>query len=350
MSDVATPEAAHVAPAPVEAGHVNGAVLQGRPKGRLIFAPLSKVREADLAIRKTVDKEGEQYRNLRDSVKLSGIMNPPNAREEVDPLSPTEKIYKLIDGLQRTTAARDVGLSEIPLHVIDVDALRGMEMQFQANLARVDMKPADYSKALVEYLTYNPTVSKLELAGKVGQSEAWIEDRLSLENLHESLRGLVNDGIIKMSNAVMLAKLPADKQADFKEAAIGKSAVDFMGLVRAEKAAIAKAKREGSKDVVAVYVPHPKFKVQSLILSEIEAPNELAQLVANAKTTDPLAIAVLTARWCVNLDPASLEAGEAAFKKTQEEKAKAAQERAAEKAKKKEDAEKAAATATATAV
>lgn len=336
-----------VATAPVETvASTNGATKSELPKqGKLMFIPLSKIREAQLAIRKTVDKESEKYKQLRDSVRQDGILNPPNAREETDPLSPTEKIYVLVDGLQRTTAAREVGMREIPVHVLDVNALRAMELQFVGNLQRIEMKPAEYSKALVEYLAQNPGVSKLEMALKLSQSTTWIDERLSLANLHADLVPLVDNGTIKLTNAYALAKLPEGSQLQFKDQAIAKDGATFAGLVRAERSAIAKAQREGSANVVPTFEPHPKFKQLAFILNEINSPSELKKLIADSGVSSPLDVALLTAKWCVNLDPVSLKAANEAWDKDQAEKKAAKEAREAERAAKKEKAETAPATA-----
>lgn len=338
--------------APVEAQEATPAT-PAKPQlakpGRLMRVPLSKVREAQLAIRKTVDKESDKYKGLRDSIRKDGIINPPNAREEVDPLSPTEKIYVLIDGLQRTTAARECGYPDIPLYVLDVDPVRAMELQFVGNLQRIDMPPAQYSKALVDYIAHNPTISKMELANTLSVSESWLEDRLSLANLHKDLHSLVDDGIIKVVNAVSLAKLPEDRQVAFKEAAIGKDAATFASLVRAERTAINKAKKEGAPEGPPQFEAKAKFRKMTEIEAEIEQPQSLKAAVMDSGLSNPMDVALLAVKWAINMDPTSLKVAKEAFDAHQLKKEEEAKARKAEAQKKKEAKEAAKATEVATA-
>lgn len=306
--------------------------------------PLKSVRENPVALRE-VDKEAEGYVSLRDSVARFGIMSPISVREQVDPET-NEKYLELIDGLHRFSAACDNGLEEIPVVVESADKIETLERQIVANIARVDTKPVQYSKALLRLLSFHRTMTKAELAQRLSQSPSWVDARLSLQKLDGEIGKLVDAGDINVSNAISLAKLPKEEQVNFVEDAMTKDTAEFTQIVNDRAKAIREANRQG-KDPNAVqeFTPVAHLRKPTEIKAERESKSVGAALVAEMGAKTPVDGFYVGIDWVLSLDPASLTAAKAKFEarlaKQADDRKKAevarAEKRAAEAAKKAEE-------------
>lgn len=305
--------------------------------GVLKIIPLERVREAGLAVRHNVEKETEKYKNLLSSISKDGIINPIGVREAPDPSDPSKVVYILTDGLHRTTACKDAGMTEIPAYIRNVGEVEGFIHSFIGNLQRIETTGTQFTKALKEYLALDPTKSKSDIATLFSKSLSWVEGMLKLERLHPDVVGLVNEGAIKLVNAQALACLPYEKQVDYKNAAMSNTAVEFAEKVRAELSEISKAKRTGTKPGEATFVPKPRFQKLADAINESEALNQVAALLTQNNITTVPEAAKMALLWCVRMDPNTIAQGTANFE-AEKEKHKA--EAAARKIEKDKIAEK----------
>lgn len=303
------------------------------PLGVLKIIPLERVREAGMAVRHNVEKETEKYKNLLSSITKDGIINPIGVREAPDPADPSKTVYILTDGLHRTTACRDAGMTEIPAYIRDVNEVQGFVHSFIGNLQRIETTGTQFTKALKEYLALDPTKSKSDIATLFSKSLTWVEGMLKLERLHPDVVGLVNEGAIKLVNAQALACLPYEKQPDYKDAAMSKTAVDFAEMVRSEMAEIAKAKRTGTKPGEATFVAKPRFQKLADAINESESLNQVAALLTQNNVTSVQDAAKMALLWCIRMDPNTIAQGTANFEAEKEKNKKEAAARAEEKKK-----------------
>ncbi len=129
-----------------------------------------------------------------------GIIEPLIVR------STGEDTYVLIAGERRLTAARSVGLPEVPVIVRDLDDAKGYELALIDNLHRQDLSVLDEAQAyrrLIKEFGY----TQRSLAKLVGHSQPHISRRLSLLDLPEKVRADLDTGGITLPDAVELAKL-----------------------------------------------------------------------------------------------------------------------------------------------
>lgn len=98
--------------------------------------PLSLIRENPVALR-NVNRKGEGYLGLVDSVRKDGVLNAIVVREIKDPTN-GNVVYGLVDGLHRFSAASDAGLTEIPAQVKDMDDAAVLEAQLIANVHKIN--------------------------------------------------------------------------------------------------------------------------------------------------------------------------------------------------------------------
>jgi ParB/RepB/Spo0J family partition protein len=315
-----------------------------KPQTELLHIPLANIRENPVALR-PVDKTGDKYLALVDNVKQHGILNPISVRP-IDPAPDGTPLYSVCDGLHRFTAANDAGLETIPAQVKSMSDVEVEEAQIIANFHKIDTKPAEYSKQLNRMVLRSPDLTMAELSGRLNMSPQQLSERMSLVKLTEPIQKLVDEGAIKLTNAVSLAKLPTDMQADWVERAMTQSPAEF---IPASTAALKKYRedlRSGRTPGQAVFEPVQLLQKLGDIKAAYSDYKTLAEeLIAKAQPKSPVDVFGLALAWVLRSDPISVEAQRQKWQSEQDEKAKKKADAAAEREKKKQDAAKLAAAA-----
>ncbi len=265
---------------------------------------LSEIKENPVALR-AVDRENEQYLYLVQDVKRRGVLSPITVRERTEG---DESYYEICDGLHRYSAAIDAGLTEIDVTVKDYDDAEVEETQIVANLVRVDTKPVDYTKQLLRMMSRNSLMTVPELAARISQSEAFINQRLSLLKLDASIQKLVNEGEIKLNNAYALSKLPPEEQHVFTDMAMTQKPAEFVPAVQARAKELRDAKRAGKEAGDVVWEPTAHLRKMGELKAEFlneEVGPALCALVNAETAAEGFAAAIA---WVISLDSASIEA------------------------------------------
>lgn len=88
----------------------------------------------------------EDFSRLKDHIKKNGIMNPLIVKELADS-------YRLIEGHHRLRAAKELGMSEVPVQYLQksLSAKAERELAVKANLLRRQISNKDKEKLLFEY-------------------------------------------------------------------------------------------------------------------------------------------------------------------------------------------------------
>lgn len=280
--------------------------------------PLSEIRENPVALR-AVEKEGEDYIRIRDSIAARGILNPINVLQKVDPDNVT--YFVIVDGLHRYTSAAELGLDSIPANILDVDESEVTALQIIANSAKKDTKPVEYTKALKHMLTTNPLLTINELAEQVGNSAAWVGSRLNLLKLSEAVQKLVDQGRVSVTNALSLAKLPKDEQAEFLDRAMVQTPAEFVPSVDERVKALRTAAREGRKADEIGFVPTQFLRKVSEFKDELASGRSGAAVVARKGLTTAAEGFAAGVEWALHIDPQGLDAQQAKYDAMQAEKA-----------------------------
>ncbi|NJL71395.1 MAG: ParB/RepB/Spo0J family partition protein [Candidatus Competibacteraceae bacterium] len=263
--------------------------------------PISQIRENPVALR-AVDREGEPFLNLVKDVKRRGVLQPVTVRQKIDPVS-EETFYELCDGLHRFTASVDAGLSVIPCKLLSIDDSKVYETQIVANLCRVDTKPIEFADQLRRMTAMNPTLTEQDLADMISQSKEYVEARLGLHKLADSIKPIVNEGGINVANAIQLSKLPHKEQLDLVDMAHTMKTGEFAQVVKTRKSELAKAAREGREANPIKFEPRPHLRKPSEFkLSEAD----IKTLVTANSLDTPEAAVAFTLNWAQHLDPASV--------------------------------------------
>lgn len=261
---------------------------------------IKSIRENPDALRK-VNKNTDEYQGIVDSMKIHGVLNTISVRELKDKQT-GELYYALVDGLHRWTAAQDAGIKTITVKVMDLDDIGVLEAQIIGNAQKVETLPVQYAKQILRIASMNPTLTTLGLAQRVGKSSKWVNDRLSLVKLQESIQKLVDEGKMSLLNAYSLAKLEPEDQVTFLDRALTTPPDQFVGAVTARVKEVRDSKRAGRDTKPEEFVPVPHLRRVKELESELETLALGRQLGATDLDSYKLGVQV-----ALNLDQIAVE-------------------------------------------
>ncbi|TVQ18405.1 MAG: ParB/RepB/Spo0J family partition protein [Spirochaetaceae bacterium] len=174
------------------------ALLQGRDLTQL--ENLSSIVNVDLdRIRPNPDQPrkhfpDESLRELADSIREKGIIQPILAEEQVD------GSYVIIAGERRYRAARIAGLTEVPVISQDFSDDEKLEIALIENIQREDLNPIDEARALQRALDHSGNTQD-ELAKRLGKSRSAIANTLRLLRLDDRMQQAISDGKLTAGHA-----------------------------------------------------------------------------------------------------------------------------------------------------
>lgn len=313
---------------------------------RLMEIPLDQIRANPIALR-DVNRKSEEFQELMNSIRSMGIISAISVREK-----PGEdgKKFELIDGLQRFTSAQEAGtgiveknpqtglmegkmidngtngkIGVVPAIVLERDDAEALLTQIVGNVQRVEMKPAQYAAGLRRLLGYHATWTMAELAAKLNKSPAWVDKQLSLNKLHDSIKPLVDEGKISVTNAIVLAKLPQEEQLQWMDRAQTDSAEKFGTEALERVKQIREANRRGEDAEDPKFTPVVHIRKKAELENEMRNPQVTPQLVIELNVTDGLKTnkdgliaaaqrgAQLGVQWACSFDTKSQKAQEEAY-------------------------------------
>ncbi len=255
-----------------------------------------------------VDRDDENYQSIVESVKHRGVLLPIVVREIKEG---TNTVYQLIDGLQRYSAAVESGLSSIPCNIIDADEAETLEIQIIANAARVETRPAAYAKQLQRLMALKPATTLSELAANISRSTTWVAQRLKLVRLAPAVAKLVDAGQIAVSNAVILANLPAEEQPNYVDQAVSMSVEEFAPTIQTRLKEIRTALKEGRAAGEPEFCAKATMRKLSELKFYLDDDKNIKTLADTLKVKPLMAKAVL--QWALHLDEAGIALQKAKF-------------------------------------
>jgi ParB family chromosome partitioning protein len=112
----------------------------------------------------------------------------------------------IVAGHRRHAAAAKAGLTTIPVIVSDLDELTQRAVMFSENYHRAGLSPLEEAKAFEGMASLGK--SQREIADLVGVNQSHVSKRVALTKLPEVAQLAVEDGAIRIEDAVALTKLP----------------------------------------------------------------------------------------------------------------------------------------------
>ena len=164
--------------------------------------PLSKVQPNVNQPRKNF--EPESLDDLTDSIRKHGLIQPICVRLL------SSGYYQIISGERRWRAAKNAGLEDIPVVIIEADDRKVMELSLIENLQREDLNAMEEAQG---YLTLMQEFGMTQeaVSREVGKSRSAVANAVRLLSLPEDLRELVEQDKLTAGHARAVLSVPSDE-------------------------------------------------------------------------------------------------------------------------------------------
>ena len=168
-------------------------------------------------------RDDEDMQELVESIREYGVITPALVRETENDR------YELISGHRRKHACELLGMKTMRCEIVEMSRDEAIIAMIDSNLQRTSILPSEKAKAYKMRLeamkrqgkrtdlTSVPLGQKLareELANQTGDSQTQIQRYIRLNNLIPELLELVDEGRMKMRQAVELSYVDEDTQRD----------------------------------------------------------------------------------------------------------------------------------------
>ena len=167
--------------------------------GELIRIPISRIRPNPFQPRKSFN--AEELADLEASLAASGLLQPIAVRRMGD-------AFELIAGERRLRAATNIGWTEIPALIKDLDDRSSLVMALVENLQRSDLNPIDEARGY-QRLAEEFGFTHQQIAESTAKDRVTISNLLRILALPESIIRLVADGQLSTGHAKALVSLPS---------------------------------------------------------------------------------------------------------------------------------------------
>lgn len=155
--------------------------------------------------------DDDELASLSASIRTHGVLQPLVVRQ-------VGERYQLVAGERRLRAARDAGLQNVPVTVVDFNDQQILEAALVENIQRTDLNPIEKAQGFKDYLTrYRMTHE--QLATRLGLGRATITNLVALLELPAELQDAVRVGQLSTGHAKILKGIldPARQIAISKE-------------------------------------------------------------------------------------------------------------------------------------
>jgi len=131
---------------------------------------------------------------LAESIREKGILQPLLVRRQ-------NGSFELIAGERRLRAAQSIGMDEVPAIVMDsMSDLESYQLALIENIQREDLTPLEEAEAYSRLLE-SGSLSKDDLAKKVGKNRSTIANSVRLLALPDEVKEMINSGKISAGHA-----------------------------------------------------------------------------------------------------------------------------------------------------
>jgi ParB family chromosome partitioning protein len=170
------------AEAPAPAGHAQSKV------------PVEMIEQNPHQPRKSFHED--ELTALSESIRTHGVLQPLVVRQ-------VGERFQLIAGERRLRAARQAGLSAVPVTVVDFNDQQVLEAALVENIQRADLNPIEKAQGFKEYLSRYQMTHE-QLAARLGLGRATITNLVALLDLPAELQELVRVGQLSTGHAKVL--------------------------------------------------------------------------------------------------------------------------------------------------
>lgn len=168
--------------------------------------------------------QADAIEELKESIIEYGIIQPLIARKSI-------KGYEIVVGERRFRAAKEAGLTEVPVVVQELTDERMMELALLENLQREDLSAIEEATAY-ETLMKELDITQEELSQRLGKSRSHIANMVRLLSLPKTVIAYMNNGELTMGHGRALLGL---KNADLIEPLVQRIISEQLNVRQVEK-------------------------------------------------------------------------------------------------------------------
>ena len=171
--------------------------------GQIVELPIAEIERSPYQPRR--DFKEEELRELAESLKQSGLVQPPAVRKNA------AGRWELIAGERRLRAAQFAGWTRIQVVVREADDLTAATMTTTENLQREDLNPIEEA---VSYRTLQEkfNLTQQEVAEKVGKGRATVANATRLLELPDEVKQLISSSLLSVGHAKVLLSVDDEKE------------------------------------------------------------------------------------------------------------------------------------------
>lgn len=212
--------------------------------------------------------EKAKLKELSDSIKVHGVMNPIVARKR------KEGGFEIIAGERRWRASQMAGLKQVPVILKTVDDKVSLELALIENIQRHDLNSIEEAKAYKQLMEEHG-LTQVEVAQRLGKERSTIANTVRLLLLPVEITNLISQNKISSGHAKVLLST-ADPR---KQLSLAKKIIEEKLSVRAtekalkevlsDKEAISPAKKQ-KEDISNKLVAKLSEELQKVLGSKVE--------------------------------------------------------------------------------
>jgi len=150
-------------------------------------------------IQPRLQADAQGIEELAASIQRHGLLSPLT-------VTPDDGGYRLLAGNRRYQALKAIGAQTAPCNVIEPDPALADEITLVENLIRLQLSPVEEAYAFALYLDSTGQTQE-QLAHQLGQERTYVTRRLLLLDLDDVTLGALQEGIIGLSQALILRRI-----------------------------------------------------------------------------------------------------------------------------------------------
>ena len=147
--------------------------------------------------------DGEKLKELSESIKKNGIIQPIAVRKNKSSSEP----YEIIAGERRWLAAQKAGLHEVPITILDLNDNESLEVAIVENIQREDLNIVEEAKGY-KRLSEDFGYDQDKIATMMSKSRSHISNTLRLLNLPKDIIAMLEQGELTAGQARPLIGMP----------------------------------------------------------------------------------------------------------------------------------------------
>ncbi len=157
--------------------------------------------------RKRIDEAA--IAELAASIAEKGVLQPILVR-------PVGEGFEIVAGERRFRAAKQAGLSSVPVVVRELSDRETLEVAIVENLQREDLNPVEEARAFKQLMDFG--LSQEAVGKAVGKSRSAVANALRLLSLPDAMLGAVEEGVLSAGHArAVLAQAEPDRAWAFRQ-------------------------------------------------------------------------------------------------------------------------------------